>query len=105
MTVCTSYKTSYDTLHNQVQKISTPYHGHPFRNSEGIFQLENKEMGEDWNFFVDLEFPRGQSRVYNFLENAYFMALIRLQMQEKLTTLLKEAENIFFFTAKRKTFS
>ena len=51
MTVCTSCKTLYDVLHNQVHKISIPYHGLLFRNSEGIFQLEIKRDGgilHDW---------------------------------------------------------
>ena len=81
MTVCASCKTLYDVLHNQVQKISIPYHGQLSRNSQGILQLEIQRDGgilHDWNFqemwggggrgecyIVHLEFPRGQSRVYS----------------------------------------
>ena len=53
MTVCASCKTLYDVLHNQVQKISIPYHGQLSRNSQGILQLEIQRDGgilHDWNF-------------------------------------------------------
>ena len=47
-------------------------------------------------YIVDLEFPRGQSRVYSLF---YFIALIRSQIKQKLTTLLTTElaeQNIFF---------
>ena len=105
MTVCTSCKTLYDVLHNQVQKISIPYHGQLFRNSQGFLQLEIQRDGgilHDWNF---QEMWRGGGGVLNcrsgifqgsvnsiFLENPYFMALIRSQIKQKLTTLLTTVE-------------
>ena len=97
--VCTSCKTSYDVLHNQVQKVSIPYHGRLFRNSEGILQLEIKRDGEyfmigifkrcgGWGGVLHCRSRISQGSVKSvFLENAYFMALIRSQIKQKLTTL------------------
>ena len=107
MTVCASCKTLYDVLHNQVQKISIPYHGQLFRNSQGILQLEIQRDGgilHDWNF-QEMWGGGGEGGVLHcrsgisqgsvnsvFLENAYFMALIRSQIKQKLTTLLATVE-------------
>ena len=119
--VCTSCKTSYDVLHNQVQKVSIPYHGQLFRNSEGILQLEIKRDGGyfmigifkrcgGWGGVLHCRSRISQGSVKSvFLENAYFMALIRSQIKQKLTTLLATVEtdlNIaassFFFLSSKQ---